>query len=179
MANHQPQYLNLTKLKARIAAQKKKETPGEASYILDALKAKYAAQRKKERYAELKAKYAAVGGKIISPKAKAPEKKLTPHPKNGQLIPPPAPKPGSFTETERALLLANVIQALSRRCNPDWSFKTWCKYELSRIYFNGDASWLSYSAGGACIYGPSKESIAYEIRCALGLKKVATRTVDK
>ena len=86
----------------------------------------------------------------------------------------PASNPNAFTEVERAILLRGAIDALLKRCNNDWSFKVWAKYRLSRIYFM-DGSWLSYGTNGASIYGPGKESIAYEVRCALRLKTSAKR----
>jgi hypothetical protein len=51
-------------------------------------------------------------------------------------------------------------EALIARVNPEWSFKVWAKYGLSRLYFLDD-SWLSYRADGRCIYGRNDEDGAY------------------
>ena len=93
--------------------------------------------------------------------------------KSGQAIPAPTPKPGSFTENERAALLRGVIDALDLRGE---QFKVWRKHGLSRIYF-ADGSWLSYSPAGVAIYGPDKEGEAYRVRTELGLKAIAKRAV--
>ena len=83
------------------------------------------------------------------------------------------PKEGSFTENERAVLLRGVIDALRARPNAP-AFNVWRKYGLSRIYFE-DASWLAYDPSGTAIYGPSKKTTAYAVRCALGLERRARR----
>jgi hypothetical protein len=105
--------------------------------------------------------------------------------KNFPKYKPAVPKPPErdFTYGERTWLLRNVGDELLRRQNPDWSFKVWCRYGLSRLYFLDD-SWLSYGADGRCIYGrtdeagnsaPDKTTAAFEVRTALGLKTPAKR----
>ena len=117
--------------------------------------------------ANLKVKYAAISTGTWNSK-----QKLTTT-KSGQQIRPPSPKEGSFTETERAILLRSVIDAVHSKGVP---FKIWHKHGLSRIYF-ADNSWLSYSPQGVCIFGPNKSGTAYQIRSELGLKKPAIRSV--
>ena len=86
------------------------------------------------------------------------------------------PGPDAFTEVERAILLRNVIDALRARSflgsEPYWT--VWRRYGLSRIYFD-DGSWLSYDAQGTAIYGPSKKTVAYGVRCEFKLTRRARK----
>lgn len=93
----------------------------------------------------------------------------------GYSNPPPkrAPKEGSFTEVERAVLLRTVINVLRERGE---QFNIWHRYGLSRVYFLDD-SWLAYSPAGVCIYGPDKSGLAFQSRTELGLSKAAVRTI--
>jgi hypothetical protein len=132
--------------------------------------------------AQLKKKYAPLGGKIVYKDKTSEDKKLATLP-DGTTIPAAPTWPDAFSENERAWLLKNVAEELLRRMNPEWSFKVWARYGLSRLYFLDD-SWLGYGADGRCIYGrtddpgnsvPDKSTTAYEVRVALVLQKAAKR----
>jgi hypothetical protein len=116
--------------------------------------------RKKLTLAELKKKYPAIAGNIVTTS----KLKRFPRCPSG---------PNAFTENERALLLRGVIDALRARLDAP-TYRVWHRYGLSRIYF-ADKSWLSYDPKGTCSYGPSKETTAYAMRSALGLERRARR----
>jgi hypothetical protein len=88
---------------------------------------------------------------------------------------PPPSKPGRFTENERAILLRTVVDAVRKKGGVP--FNIWHKHGLSRIYLE-DGSWLSYAPSGVCVYGPDKNTVAYSLRCELGLKVIAKRAVS-
>jgi len=137
------------------------------SFNLSALKARIQARHHQQQQ-ETATKDAATPAP-----APPPEKKSKTAAPSRRYIPRRSPGPNALTEVERALLLRSVIDVL-RVKRPDVGFVVWHRYGLSRIYF-ADKSWLSYDAQGTAIYGPSKKTTAYAVRCELGLGRRARK----